>query len=212
MATTPVKSVILKLNDLCRVCGENIRCAGRGSLNMFRGEKSKKSLLHERFSKLLLDEIVKDDRKSECVCNKCVRELEKFEKAMLNADELRKKYRSVKILSEQLAKRDKRCNSSPSSGIKRTCSESSVRQNPMSRKSTKRTLLTDLDKENEILTTLSEIANIKCSNIDETKVEVNGHILMLFIIVFFITIIILCIYLLITASISRSTCTVRLIV
>ena len=51
----------------------------------------KKSLLHEHFSKLFLDEIVKDDRKSEYACNKCVWELEKFGKAMLNAYELRKK-------------------------------------------------------------------------------------------------------------------------
>ena len=69
MPSTPVKTVIVKLNDICRICGESIRVTGRGSLNMFRGEKSKKQLLSIRFSKLLRDEVVQ-------VCGKSSRFVE----------------------------------------------------------------------------------------------------------------------------------------
>ena len=95
-------------------------------------------------------------------------------------------------MTEQLAKQDKRCDLY-ASGIKRACSESLVWQNPTSQKSTEMALLTDLDKENEILT-LSEIANVKCSNIDETRVEVNSHILILLLLLIYNYIMCLVIY------------------
>jgi hypothetical protein len=180
MPLTPVKSIIVKVNDVCRVCGENIRVAGRGSLNMFLGKKSNKERLNERFSKFLCDEIVNDIGKSECVCNKCVRELEKYERAMCNADELKKMYARTKLKFVQLAinaARHKRCNSSPSSGIKRVCANNPLVQSTslVQQKSAKRTLMAQLvvAKENE--TSMPEITNVDCSPLfpnDETKVEV----------------------------------------
>lgn len=184
-----MKTVIAKLNDICRICGESIRVTGRGSLNMFRGEKSKKQLLSVRFSELLRDEVVQVCGKSECACNKCVRELEKYEKAICNADLLRKAYVKAKLLSEQrLSKQqEKRCNSSPSYGFKRACTNISTgpdvaeRSNPrISKEYTKRRLvmgeLVENTKENEASMTMGEMANADCClNIlpSETNIEVK---------------------------------------
>lgn len=137
--------------------------------------------MNERFSKFLCDEIVNDIGKSECVCNKCVRELEKYERSMCNGDELKKTYARTKLKFVQLAinaARHKRCNSSPSSGIKRVCTNNPLVQSTslVQQKPAKRTLmaqLVDVAKENE--TSMPEITNVDCSPLfpnDETKVEV----------------------------------------
>ena len=108
---------------------------------------------------------------------------------MCNADQLRKTYIEAKLISEQQAirQREKRCNSSPSSGVKRVCTNISTCSNVAeqsnscsSQKCTKRRLvmgeLLENAKENEASMTIREMANADCFlNIvpNETNVEVK---------------------------------------
>ena len=181
--------------------GKHSSCWAR-KLKYVSRKKSNKERLNERFSKFLCDEIVNDIGKSECVCNKCVRELEKFERAMCNADELKKTYARTKLKFVQLAinaARHKRCNSSPSSGIKRVCTNNPLVQSTslVQQKSAKRTLMAQLDVAKENETSMPEITNVDCSLFpnDETKVEVikvkcnsfyNSWLLIIIIFYFFI--------------------------
>lgn len=146
---------------------------------MFYGEKSKKELLPQRLSKLLNDQIIEEDGKSNCVCNKCVRELEKYERAMCKVADMRKTYIQN---SSSIKVREKRCHTSPAVGVKYFRTDPSVKSSNhrSPQKSAKRNLMPDIAmhmenaKENDTSTPPMQVDDsLILSNVNEkTNVEV----------------------------------------